>query len=315
MTVVQTFDRPISPSPRRAIGADTRATDPVVGTVAPTSQRRGTGADDIALDPAVRTAAFASQNRGASAIAIPSKETTGRAPTFDAQSQSSVATHSPAATGPERVDHASARAESAPTASAAPQSKVDGVASASPEGGQQLNAQPQPQLQPATLDVGGAANAVTVVSQPSPAAALSSSAGAKLRDALASVANHAVLRGEASGQIDVPELGRVAVRAHSVGGAVDVEVTADGSDARATLHGHVGAMTADLRAADVPVGRLTVDRTDASSGSTLGSSTSSRDRDPNAGGHSARDNRPQSDAEDAPAGVGTTAPGRVRIVL
>jgi hypothetical protein len=299
-----------APSPRRAIGADASATDPVVGTVAPASPRRGT----IVLDPVVRTVVSASENRAAF-MAILSKETTGRAPTFDTQPQAPVATHSPAATGPERVDHASASAESASTASAAPQSKVDGVASASPENGQQPNAQPQAQLQPATLDVGGGANAVTVVSKASPAAALSPSAGAKLRDALASVANHAVLRGEASGQIDVPELGRVAVRAHSVGGAVDVEVTAEGSDARATLHGHIGAMTADLRAADVPVGRFTIDRTDASSGSTLGSSTSSRDRDPNAGGHSARDNRPQADADDAPAGVGAAAPGRVRIVL
>jgi hypothetical protein len=157
---------------------------------------------------------------------------------------------------------------------------------------------------------------VTVVSKASPAIASSpGDAGARLRDALASVANHAVLRGEASGQIDVPELGRVAVRAHSIGGAVDVEVTAEGSDARATLRGHVGAMTADLHAADVPVGRFTIDRSEAAFGTSPGSSTSSSGRDSHQGGSSARDGGTQPDGDDASQAAEAVVPRRVRIVL
>jgi hypothetical protein len=82
--------------------------------------------------------------------------------------------------------------------------------------------------------------------------------GARLRDALASVANQAVLRGAATGQIEVPELGRVAVRAESTGGAVNVDVAAERSETRDALRQHSGAMTADLREADVRVARLNV---------------------------------------------------------
>ena len=166
-------------------------------------------------------------------------------------------------------------------------------------------------------DLAGTAKTVTVVSEASPATPPAPAvAGAKLRDALASVANHAVLRSEASGQIDVPELGRVAVRAHSSGGTVDVEVTADSTDARAMLRGHVGAMTADLHAADVPVGRFTVDRTEAASlGSAGGSSTSSRDGGNHQGSPYTRDGGPQTDAESVSEAAKVTVPRRVRIVL
>jgi hypothetical protein len=138
--------------------------------------------------------------------------------------------------------------------------------------------------------------------------------GAKLRDALVSVANHAVLRAPATGQIDVPELGRVAVRAHAFGGAVDIDVTADKAGARATLRGHANAMTADLHQADVPVARLTIDRSDPRAGHSLGSSPSFRDRDANAH-DSPRDNpQPQEhDTDDSPTDTGV--PRRVRIVL
>jgi hypothetical protein len=139
-------------------------------------------------------------------------------------------------------------------------------------------------------------------------------AGARLRDALASVANHAVLRGPATGHIDVPELGRVAVRAHTVAGAVDVDVTADRPDARAALRGHIGAMTLDLHQADVPVARLTVDRSHAAFGQSNGSPPSFRDRDAQ-GQDSPRDNPQSAERDNEPTPAEPSAPRRVRIVL
>jgi hypothetical protein len=141
-----------------------------------------------------------------------------------------------------------------------------------------------------------------------------SPAGAKLRDAFASVANRAVLRGPATGQINVPELGRVVVRAHNVGGAVDVDVSADRSDARVTLRGHVSAMATDLRQADVPLARLTVDRAHDAFGQSTGSSPSFRDRDPQAH-DSPRDNAPRAEEDSQPLPTEASVPRRVRIVL
>ena len=120
----------------------------------------------------------------------------------------------------------------------------------------------------------GGAKTMTVVTKASPAADASPAATSeRLRDALASVTNRAVLRAPATGHIDVPELGRIAVRAHSAGGSVDVDVTADHADARAILRGHVGGMTADLHQADVPVSRVNVERGTAAFGDSQGSTS------------------------------------------
>jgi flagellar hook-length control protein FliK len=140
------------------------------------------------------------------------------------------------------------------------------------------------------------------------------SGGAKLRDALVSVANHAVLRGPATGQIDVPELGRVMVRAHNVGGAADVDVTADRPDTRIALQGHVHSMTVDLRQADVPVARVTVDRAHGPFGQSAGSSSSSRDGDAQAH-DSSRENPQLADDDVQPQPTDPSSPRRVRIVL
>ena len=130
-----------------------------------------------------------------------------------------------------------------------------------------------------------------------------------------SVANHAVLRAPATGQIDVPELGRVEVRAHAVGGGVDVAVSADQADTRATLRGHLGAMTADLREADVPVARVSVERGDATASHGQAAQSSARDR----GTHtqdSPRDQSPRDTRQDEePTNPVLVAPRRVRIVL
>jgi flagellar hook-length control protein FliK len=296
------------------------AVDPVAPVVASPPPRRGTKVDSAAMSSPVVVNPPAVQSRaagaGATATAVAmnrTEEPSGHTPPSDVPE----VTHSSAANRPARADRSAMNADHPAPALGANQSKPDGDPPTSLDGVHQLNAQSQTQGQVVPTDQAGTAKTVTVVSEASPATPLAPAvAGAKLRDALASVANHAVLRSEASGQIDVPELGRVAVRAHSSGGTVDVEVTAESTDARAMLRGHVGAMTADLHAADVPVGRFTVDRTDAPSlGSSTGSSTSSRDGGNNQGGQYTRDGGPQADAESVSEAAKATVPRRVRIVL
>ncbi|HXN30702.1 MAG TPA: flagellar hook-length control protein FliK, partial [Polyangiaceae bacterium] len=280
------------------------------------AQARGANADSTAIAPPPVSVVSRSQGRVASVDAVPTKAPIGLAPPSAPQPAAPAGTHFAGPGKPAPVDHASASVDgpSAPPAAARP--KLDEVTPVSADSVQQPDTQPQALLEVAPVDAASPAKTLTVVTKASPTAAVPSAAvGARLRDALVSVANHAVLRGEATGQIDVPELGRVAVRAHSAGGTVNVEVTAEAPEARAMLRGHVGAMTADLHAADVPVGRLTVDRAGASSGNSLGSSMSSRDRGASTGGESARDNRPQSDGDSAPAVVEAITPRRVRIVL
>lgn len=146
---------------------------------------------------------------------------------------------------------------------------------------------------------------------------------ASLREAFASVAHQATLRGVASGEIDLPDLGRIAVKARSVEGGVDVEVNADRPDARSTLRSHTDAMVADLQRADLKVTRLSVDpspgaRSDSpAGGQAFGSGGRSLEgqSDPR---ESRRD--PGTDAERASHDDGDESPsgawaGRVRIVL
>jgi flagellar hook-length control protein FliK len=151
---------------------------------------------------------------------------------------------------------------------------------------------------------------VTKASPPDEASPVATSE--RLRDALASVSNHAVLRGPATGHIDVPELGRIAVRARTTGGSVDVDVTADRADTRAVLRGHVGGMTADLNQAAVPVSRVTVDRGTAAFGDSQGSSA----RDSGANRQdSSREHQTSVEQDDEPTPADTGTAKRVRIVL
>jgi hypothetical protein len=108
------------------------------------------------------------------------------------------------------------------------------------------------------------------------------------------------------------------VRARTVSGAVDVEITADRADARAALHQHAGAMTSDLREADVRVGRMTIDapngagkagQSPLSDGSGAMSSNRQNDGSSRDASHDADDTTPH-DPEPQAQPV-----GRVRIVL
>jgi hypothetical protein len=159
----------------------------------------------------------------------------------------------------------------------------------------------------------GRAKTVTVVTKATPGADASAAAtSARLRDALASVTNHAVLRGPATGHIDVPDLGRIAVRAHTNNGSVDVDVSADHADTRAVLRGHVNGMTADLHQADVPVSRVSVERGTSAFGDSQGSAA----RDPGANRQdSSRDQQTSLEQDDEPTPGDTGAAKRVRIVL
>ncbi len=159
---------------------------------------------------------------------------------------------------------------------------------------------------------------LAAVIDPSPAGIEGQLAGARLRDAFASVANHAVLRGAASGEIDIPELGRVAVHARTVSGAVDVDIAAERPETRAALHMHASAMTADLREADVRVSRLTIDashatpRSQDAPGSDGSSGASARGQNESSARDSARDGD-DSGSDDQEENAPPI--GRVRIVL
>jgi hypothetical protein len=169
-------------------------------------------------------------------------------------------------------------------------------------------------------------NALTLVTPVTPgptagvAAAPTPSTSDRLREAFASVANQSVIRGAASGEVVLPELGRVAVHARSNGSTVEIDVTADRGDTRAELRVHSGAIETDLAKVDVQVGRLAIhsphSATQDFNASAGGRTFDSQARDD---GSSTRDG----DGEDANAaeGGGTSpdggsAPsGRVRIVL
>jgi hypothetical protein len=105
------------------------------------------------------------------------------------------------------------------------------------------------------------AKSVTVVNQPA-SGTLTTPDGARgrLRDAMSFVANQAVLRKGAVGELDVPELGRVVIRAEKGGGGnVDVHITADRPETRSILHASTTAMAVDLNEANVPLGQIVID--------------------------------------------------------
>ncbi len=181
---------------------------------------------------------------------------------------------------------------------------------------------PQPLATP-TTDIGGGVKSMTLVITSTPVAERAlPEPGARLREAFVSVANHAVIRRDASGAIDVPELGRIAVRAHSATGGVDVDVRADRADTRAVLHAHASALANDLHQAELPLARLTIERADAehrpagppAADSAFDSSASFGDRK-----GSSREGSPRPDGSSGGADASTEneapAQRRVRIVL
>lgn len=113
------------------------------------------------------------------------------------------------------------------------------------------------------------AKTVTAVNPPSsgPMTILDGVRG-RLRDAVSFVANQAALRRGAVGEIEVPELGRVIVRAvKDATGVVDVHIQTDRAETHGILHASSIAMAADLRDADVPLGQIQIDFVGAGSSS------------------------------------------------
>ncbi len=177
---------------------------------------------------------------------------------------------------------------------------------------------------PVALDAGqpvpaaGSADAkgVTVVNDSSVSAAGTAPEPGPAHAAAASVANQAVLRRVASGEIQVPELGRIAVRAEGTSAAVNVDVSVERTETHAALHASAGALAADLRQADVPLGQLRLERT----GSQAALSDSSTGHGAQAQAHanmhdSRRDSHSSAEPEDTDDTTPTLAAGRVRIVL
>jgi hypothetical protein len=121
------------------------------------------------------------------------------------------------------------------------------------------------------------AKSMTVVNQPaSGSLTISGSSSGRLREAMSFVANQAVLRKGAVGELDVPELGRVVIRAvKGAAGTVDVHITADRPETRGILHASTAAMAADLTEANVPVGQIQIDV--SGTGASLGNRGASGD--------------------------------------
>jgi hypothetical protein len=111
------------------------------------------------------------------------------------------------------------------------------------------------------------AKSVTVVNQPaSGTLTISDSSRGRLREATSFVANQAALRKGAVAELDLPELGRVVIRAvRGASGTVDVHITADRPETRGLLHASTAAMAADLADASVPLGQIQIDASNASS--------------------------------------------------
>ena len=154
------------------------------------------------------------------------------------------------------------------------------------------------------------ANPLTPVSPPTAAAVAAAPGRAPTIAAVVSAANHAVIQRVATGNLDVPELGRVEVRAAAVSGHVDIDVSSERAETHAILHSSAGALASDLRQAEVPVRQLRFHDTDAGS-----ASPQAREQQ-----RSPQDDRPRAgheghDADREEAGVDAVSARPVRIVL
>jgi flagellar hook-length control protein FliK len=154
---------------------------------------------------------------------------------------------------------------------------------------------------------------VTDVNPPPSPGVTPSDGTARIREAMASVANQAVIRGASTGTVDVPELGRVAVHARSEAGAIDVSVTVAHSAAQQVLQAHAAGIVGDLRHAALPISRMSVEQS-STSGSAFGSTTSQGDRQAFSNQTPQRERPATVLAEEQPLPI-ATMPGRVRIVL
>jgi hypothetical protein len=150
---------------------------------------------------------------------------------------------------------------------------------------------------------------VTVVNGSSTPATATTPDAPAAHAAAASVANQAVLRRVATGEIQDPELGRVAVRAAGSSAAIDVAVSVDRADMHLALHSSSGAMAADLRQADVPLGHLRFERSQSTLTDTTGNGQGAFAQ------NTPRDSHSSSEAEETDDTTPAPTAGRVRIVL
>lgn len=89
--------------------------------------------------------------------------------------------------------------------------------------------------------------------------------------------NQLTLKKSAGGEIEIPELGKVRVEAEAKAGRVDVSIQADRSETRALMSAHTREITADARAAAIPVNAVRVAGANGSGNATTNFSSSSQD--------------------------------------
>jgi hypothetical protein len=154
------------------------------------------------------------------------------------------------------------------------------------------------------------AKSMTPVTVPTSMASTDTDVGrARLLDVVASAVNQGIMQRAATGTVDVPGWGRIAVRAERVGASVDVRIASEDVGMHAILHGAQGALAADLRQAEIPLGHLRFEHAGARGGSDMGSPG---DRGPATDESPSDSNPSERVADGAPE---APAASRVRIVL
>lgn len=155
-------------------------------------------------------------------------------------------------------------------------------------------------------------NALTSVSAPTPALTPEGAdpVRSRLQGALTTSMNQRALQGAAHGEVVLPDLGRVAVQARTEHGSVEIAVQASQAATSQALHARADQIAADVRAADIPVSRMSFE----SAGTWTPSHTDTAPREQRADTGGSRQER---DAPPAPRVQGANGgrPGRVRIVL
>ena len=155
-------------------------------------------------------------------------------------------------------------------------------------------------------------NALTSVSAPTPTLTPDGAdpVRSRLQGALSTSMNQRALQGAAHGEVVLPDLGRVAVQARTEHGSVEIAVQASQAATSQALHARADQIAADVRAADIPVSRMSFE----SAGTWTPSHTDTAPREQRADTGGSRQER---DASPAPRVQGANGgrPGRVRIVL
>lgn len=155
-------------------------------------------------------------------------------------------------------------------------------------------------------------NALTSVSAPTPALTPEGAdpVRSRLQGALTTSMNQRALQGAARAEVVLPDLGRVAVQARTEHGSVEIAVQASQAATSQALHARAEQIAADVRAADIPVSRMSFES--AGTWTPSHTDTAPREQSSDTGG-----SRQERDASPAPRvqGANGVRPGRVRIVL